>query len=86
MLLPVLMQWAVSVVMHAPAVFKWTASASPERHRMAAQMMGATAKALANDSDVGKVLADRLRELMRRLKGTFRVCRQLFYPLYSFLQ
>jgi hydroxyacid-oxoacid transhydrogenase len=57
----------VSVILNAPAVFRFTASACPERHLRAAQILGANIDRAAND-DAGKILADRLTAFMQRLK------------------
>ncbi len=55
----------ISVVINAPAAFRFTASAAPARHLEAAQALGADVRDAAPD-DAGAVLADRLIELMRR--------------------
>ena len=55
----------LSVVLNAPAVFRFTASADPERHRYAAGLM--CLDAAGADADVvGELLADALITLMRR--------------------
>jgi len=56
----------VSVVLNAPAAFRFTASASPERHLAAAGMLGAP-KDLA-PSDAGDFLAGALERLMREAR------------------
>ena len=56
----------MSVILNAPAVFRFTASASPERHLEAAAALGATVSGVA-PSDAGAVLADRLTWFMERL-------------------
>src|SRR5882672_4822370 len=56
-----------SVILNAPAVFRFTASASPERHLQAAAALGANVSGVKKD-DVGKVLADRITWFMQQLK------------------
>jgi hydroxyacid-oxoacid transhydrogenase len=56
----------VSVILNAPAVFRFTAAANPTRHLQAAEALGAnmtTAKA----ADAGRILADRITWFMERL-------------------
>jgi alcohol dehydrogenase class IV len=54
----------LSVVINAPAAFRFTGPANPERHLQAADALGAdTAKASPNDG--GELLAQRLIEMMR---------------------
>ena len=57
----------VSVILNAPAVFRFTASACPERHLHAAKVLGAILR--ASDADAGKILADRITAFMQRLKA-----------------
>jgi hydroxyacid-oxoacid transhydrogenase len=56
----------VSVILNAPAVFRFTAAADPARHLLAAEALGADVSA-ANAADAGKILADRITWFMRRL-------------------
>jgi hydroxyacid-oxoacid transhydrogenase len=53
-----------SVVLNAPAVFRWTASATPERHLRAAALLGAVVDDV-DPSAAGDLIADRLIALMR---------------------
>lgn len=54
----------ISVVVNAPAAFRFTAAASPERHLAAAQALGADVSG-ARPNDAGGVLADQLIAMMR---------------------
>ena len=56
----------VSVILNAPAVFRFTAPASPARHLEAAEALGATVAGVA-EVDAGRVLADRIIWFMSRL-------------------
>jgi hydroxyacid-oxoacid transhydrogenase len=55
----------MSVVLNAPAVFRFTAPAGVERHRYAAGLMGLDASA-AGEGEVGELLADALISLMKK--------------------
>lgn len=57
----------MSVVLQAPAVFRWTAVSDPQRHLHAAELMGADISR-AKDEDAGDILADQIIKLMKRLK------------------
>ena len=54
----------VSVIVSAPAVFRFTAKTSPDRHLAAATALGADLRGATPD-DAGEVLAGRIAELMR---------------------
>jgi len=56
-----------SVILNAPAVFRFTASANPERHLQAAAALGANVSGVKKE-DAGKVLADRITWFMQQLK------------------
>jgi hydroxyacid-oxoacid transhydrogenase len=56
----------VSVILNAPAVFRYTASAHPDRHLQAAAALGADVSR-ARHADAGKILADRITWFMQRL-------------------
>jgi hydroxyacid-oxoacid transhydrogenase len=57
----------VSVVLNAPAVFRFTASANPERHLQAAEALGANVTGV-KAGDAGTILADRITWFIERLK------------------
>jgi len=56
----------ISVILNAPAVFRFTAATNPARHLEAAAALGADITGV-KDSDAGSVLADRITWFMRRL-------------------
>ncbi|GAC1402368.1 MAG: hydroxyacid-oxoacid transhydrogenase [Candidatus Velthaea sp.] len=53
----------MSVILNAPAAFRFTAAANPERHRTAAAELGADVGDVA-DAEAGEALAARIRALM----------------------
>lgn len=54
----------ISVVLTAPAVFRFTAAASPERHCRAAVLMGVAPNAI-DDTQPGQALAERITEMLQ---------------------
>jgi hydroxyacid-oxoacid transhydrogenase len=56
----------VSVILNAPAVFRYTASAAPERHLRAAEVLGADIRR-AKLEDAGEILAEQIIRLMQDL-------------------
>jgi hydroxyacid-oxoacid transhydrogenase len=56
----------VSVILNAPAVFRYTASTSPARHLLAAEALGANI-GRAKADDAGKILVDRIIAIMQDL-------------------
>jgi len=55
----------ISVIVNAPAVFRFTGPACPERHLKAAEAMGADVSGVTME-DAGDVLADRVIDMMRQ--------------------
>jgi len=55
----------MSVILNAPSVFRWTAETNPERHLLAARLMGADVSD-ATPEEAGEVLAGAIIALMRR--------------------
>ena len=56
----------ISVILNAPAAFRFTAAADPQRHLRAAAVLGADVDR-ANADDAGEILAEQLILLMQRL-------------------
>jgi hydroxyacid-oxoacid transhydrogenase len=57
----------IAVILNAPAVFRFTAPACPQRHLRAAEALGADVSK-AKPQDAGNILADQILAFMRRLK------------------
>ena len=56
----------MSVILNAPAVFRFTANSSPERHLKAAQLMGVDVSG-ADPMDSGDILATAIIELIQKI-------------------
>lgn len=54
----------MSVILNAPAVFRFTGSANPDRHLYAARLMGAQVEGAARE-DAGSILADAIIRMMQ---------------------
>jgi hydroxyacid-oxoacid transhydrogenase len=57
----------MSVILNAPAVFRFTGSSNPARHLQAAEALGANVTG-AKAEDAGRILADRITWFMQRLQ------------------
>jgi hydroxyacid-oxoacid transhydrogenase len=57
----------ISVILNAPAAYRFTSSACPDRHLRAAEILGAKVKG-ARREDAGKILADQVIEFMHDLR------------------
>lgn len=57
----------ISVILNAPPVYRFVASACPQRHLRAAEILGAKVSG-AHREDAGRILADHIVQLMQRLR------------------
>ena len=57
----------VSVILNAPAVFRYTASTSPKRHLKAAEALGADISR-ARPADAGEILVEQIIDIMQDLR------------------
>ena len=55
----------MSVIVNAPAVFRYTSEHCPERHLHGAEMLGADTTG-ADEKDAGELLATRISEMMQK--------------------
>ncbi len=55
----------MSVILNAPAVFRFTAAANPQRHLLGAQLMGVDISGVAEE-EAGEVLASAIIDLMQK--------------------
>jgi hydroxyacid-oxoacid transhydrogenase len=55
----------MSVILHAPAVFRWTAPTNPALHLQAAQWMGVDTRGAAPE-DAGNLLAGAIVDIMHK--------------------
>ena len=59
----------ISVVLNAPAVFRFTGPACPDRHLQGAELLGADSSTLKDpEGEAGDFLADRIVDMMKRLE------------------
>ena len=63
----------LSVILNAPAVFRYTAVANPGRHIEAARLMGADVEGV-DDEDAGEILADQIVRLLQDLEMPNGLC------------
>jgi hydroxyacid-oxoacid transhydrogenase len=56
----------MSVILHTPAVVRWTATTSPARHLRAAEALGVDIRGVA-PAEAGNILADRVIWMMKQL-------------------